>query len=148
MAAPGGGTPSVDHRREPCPDRILDDVGGAFGMGAVGGGIWHALKGAKNSPGGVRTRGALEVSVQRADVGGAKAGKTRGRARRLPACCSARRAGLVPATRALPLGPAPDAHSPCSLHACGPRFWGQRRLGAAKNEPPLFLCCQRPPCRA
>ena len=55
MAQPGGG--SVDHGREPCPDRILDDIGGAFGMGAVGGGIWHLIKGAKNSPTGARTRG-------------------------------------------------------------------------------------------
>jgi import inner membrane translocase subunit TIM17 len=31
-------------------------------MGAVGGGIWHALKGAKNSPAGARLRGGLEVS--------------------------------------------------------------------------------------
>ncbi|KAI3900384.1 hypothetical protein MKW92_014819 [Papaver armeniacum] len=29
------GTPETS--REPCPDRILDDIGGAFGMGAVGG---------------------------------------------------------------------------------------------------------------
>ncbi|KAL1128029.1 hypothetical protein V6Z11_A13G218900 [Gossypium hirsutum] len=29
------GTPETS--REPCPDRILDDLGGAFGMGAVGG---------------------------------------------------------------------------------------------------------------
>jgi import inner membrane translocase subunit TIM17 len=64
MAAPPpppGGTPSVDHKREPCPHRILDDVGGAYGMGAVGGGLWHALKGAKNSPGGARARGGFEV---------------------------------------------------------------------------------------
>ena len=27
---------SVDHGREPCPHRILDDLGGAFAMGAVG----------------------------------------------------------------------------------------------------------------
>ncbi len=59
MAQPGGG--SVDHGREPCPDRILDDIGGAFGMGAVGGGIWHLIKGAKNSPSGARTRGGIEV---------------------------------------------------------------------------------------
>lgn len=59
MAQPGGG--SVDHGREPCPDRILDDIGGAFGMGAVGGGIWHLIKGAKNSPTGARTRGGIEV---------------------------------------------------------------------------------------
>lgn len=59
MAQPGGG--SVDHGREPCPDRILDDIGGAFGMGAVGGGIWHLIKGAKNSPTGARTRGGIEA---------------------------------------------------------------------------------------
>ncbi|CAH1427514.1 unnamed protein product [Lactuca virosa] len=36
--------------REPCPDRILDDIGGAFGMGAVGGAAFHFLKGTYNSP--------------------------------------------------------------------------------------------------
>eukprot|EP00951_Prasinocladus_malaysianus_P010519 scaffold77205_cov36-Prasinocladus_malaysianus.AAC.1 len=54
----GGG---VDHGREPCPDRILDDVGGAFGMGAVGGGLYHLFVGAKNSPSGYRMRGGLEA---------------------------------------------------------------------------------------
>lgn len=53
---------SVDHGREPCPDRILDDMGGAFGMGAVGGGLWHFFKGLKNSPSNARMRGGLEVS--------------------------------------------------------------------------------------
>lgn len=51
----------VDHGREPCPYRILGDIGGAFGMGAVGGGIWHLVKGTKNSPSGARMRGGLEV---------------------------------------------------------------------------------------
>lgn len=51
----------VDHGREPCPDRILDDVGGAFGMGAVGGGLWHLISGARNSPSGYRVRGGLEA---------------------------------------------------------------------------------------
>ncbi|GJZ61556.1 hypothetical protein Tco_0617693 [Tanacetum coccineum] len=36
--------------RQPCPDRILDDIGGAFGMGAVGGTAFHFLKGVYNSP--------------------------------------------------------------------------------------------------
>eukprot|EP00890_Picochlorum_soloecismus_P006107 jgi/Picsp_1/6498/NSC_03842-R1_protein len=58
------GGPGVDHGREPCPDRILDDVGGAFGMGAVGGGLWHVLKGFKNSPSGSRLRGGIE-SIRR-----------------------------------------------------------------------------------
>lgn len=30
-------------------------------MGAVGGGIWHLIKGAKNSPSGARTRGGIEA---------------------------------------------------------------------------------------
>ena len=63
MAAPGqpAGGASVEHGREPCPDRILDDMGSAFGMGAVGGGIFHFLKAVKNSPRNQRTRGGLEV---------------------------------------------------------------------------------------
>jgi len=51
----------VEHQREPCPDRIIDDIGGAFGMGAVGGGAWHFFKGMKNSPPGFKFRGAIEV---------------------------------------------------------------------------------------
>ncbi|XP_039788409.1 mitochondrial import inner membrane translocase subunit TIM17-1-like [Panicum virgatum] len=43
--------------REPCPDRIIDDVGGAFGMGAVGGAAFHFLKGVYNSPNGHRLAG-------------------------------------------------------------------------------------------
>jgi mitochondrial import inner membrane translocase subunit TIM17 len=29
---------------------ILSDFGGAFSMGAIGGGVWHGIKGARNSP--------------------------------------------------------------------------------------------------
>jgi mitochondrial import inner membrane translocase subunit TIM17 len=29
---------------------ILNDFGGAFAMGAIGGAIWHGIKGARNSP--------------------------------------------------------------------------------------------------
>ena len=64
MQAPDQGArggASVEHGQEPCPDRIMDDMGGAFGMGAVGGGIWHLLKGMKNSPRNARMRGGLEV---------------------------------------------------------------------------------------
>jgi mitochondrial import inner membrane translocase subunit TIM17 len=43
--------------------RILDDIGGAFGMGGVGGGLWHLMKGMKNSPGGARFRGGIEVRL-------------------------------------------------------------------------------------
>ena len=55
-------TAVVEHGREPCPDRILDDIGGAFGMGAIGGGLWHTFKGLKNSPKGYKIYGTLDVS--------------------------------------------------------------------------------------
>lgn len=34
----------------PSPYVILNDFGGAFSMGVIGGGIWHGIKGARNSP--------------------------------------------------------------------------------------------------
>ncbi|CAN0901467.1 Mitochondrial import inner membrane translocase subunit TIM17-2 [Linum grandiflorum] len=45
------GTPETSPRG-PCPDRILDDLGGAFCLGAVGGSAFHFIKGAYNSPAG------------------------------------------------------------------------------------------------
>lgn len=42
---------------------ILNDFGGAFAMGAVGGGIWHGIKGARNSPR-VRNPSVYSVTVQ------------------------------------------------------------------------------------
>lgn len=53
------GTP--ESSREPCPDRILDDVGGAFGMGAVGGSVYHFVRGFYNSPRGERLIGATQT---------------------------------------------------------------------------------------
>ncbi|KAM0832045.1 hypothetical protein ACQ4PT_065136 [Festuca glaucescens] len=47
--------------RDPCPDRILDDVGGAFAMGAVGGSIFHFTKGTYNSPNGARVAGGMQA---------------------------------------------------------------------------------------
>ncbi|XP_010498468.1 PREDICTED: mitochondrial import inner membrane translocase subunit TIM17-1-like [Camelina sativa] len=52
------GTP--ESTREPCPDRILDDIGGAFGMGAVGGSAFYFMRGIKNSPAGARLSGGLQ----------------------------------------------------------------------------------------
>jgi len=52
--------------REPCPHRIVDDVGGAFAMGALGGSVWHGVKGAKNSPKGQRFLGARSAIAMRA----------------------------------------------------------------------------------
>lgn len=63
------GTP--EHSREPCPDRILDDVGGAFSMGAVGGSAFHFLKGIYNSPKGERLIGGTQaVRMNASRVGG------------------------------------------------------------------------------
>merc|ERR1712232_1067446 len=57
-----------DAGREPCPDRIVEDLGGAFGMGVVGGFIWHFVKGARNSPQGDRLSGALYSARQRSPI--------------------------------------------------------------------------------
>ncbi|KAJ0258877.1 Mitochondrial import inner membrane translocase subunit TIM17-2 [Hirschfeldia incana] len=63
------GTP--ESSREPCPDRILDDIGGAFGMGAVGGGAFHFIKGTYNSPKGSRFMGGRQaVTMNAPRVGG------------------------------------------------------------------------------
>ncbi|XP_008237994.1 PREDICTED: mitochondrial import inner membrane translocase subunit TIM17-2-like [Prunus mume] len=63
------GTPETS--REPCPDRILDDIGGAFGMGAVGGSAFHFLKGVYNSPTGTRLIGGSQaVRMNAPRVGG------------------------------------------------------------------------------
>lgn len=40
----------ADHTRDPCPYVILNDFGGAFAMGAIGGTVWHGIKGSRNSP--------------------------------------------------------------------------------------------------
>lgn len=53
------GTP--ESAREPCPDRILDDIGGAFGMGAVGGSAFQFIKGIYNSPAGFRLSGGAQA---------------------------------------------------------------------------------------
>ncbi|KAJ6551144.1 mitochondrial import inner membrane translocase subunit Tim17/22 [Mycena capillaripes] len=58
----------ADHTRDPCPWVILYDFGGAFSMGAVGGGIWYGAKGARNSPRGERFIGALSSTKARAPV--------------------------------------------------------------------------------
>jgi len=45
-----------EYAREPCPWRIVDDCGGAFSMGAIGGGLFQAIKGFRNAPAGVSRR--------------------------------------------------------------------------------------------
>jgi len=62
---------SVDHGREPCPHRIFDDLGGAFAMGAIGGGVVHMAKGAYNSPRNYALIGGLEAITREAPrIGG------------------------------------------------------------------------------
>ncbi|KAJ0247745.1 Mitochondrial import inner membrane translocase subunit TIM17-1 [Hirschfeldia incana] len=46
--------------REPCPDRILDDIGGAFAMGITGGSIYHLISGIYKSPAGARLAGGAQ----------------------------------------------------------------------------------------
>ncbi|KAK1921990.1 Tim17-domain-containing protein [Papiliotrema laurentii] len=63
-----------DHSRDPCPYVILNDFGGAFAMGTIGGGIWHGIKGARNSPRGERLVGSLSAIKARAPVLGGNFG--------------------------------------------------------------------------
>lgn len=65
---------SADHSRDPCPYVILNDFGGAFAMGALGGTIWHGIKGARNSPRGERLPGSLAAIKARAPVLGGNFG--------------------------------------------------------------------------
>ncbi|KAK6176247.1 hypothetical protein SNE40_014565 [Patella caerulea] len=41
-----------EYTRDPCPWRIVDDCGGAFSMGAIGGSLFHGIKGFRNAPSG------------------------------------------------------------------------------------------------
>lgn len=45
-----------EYAREPCPYRIVDDCGGAFAMGCIGGGLFQAIKGFRNAPSGFNRR--------------------------------------------------------------------------------------------
>jgi len=68
------GHPGQDHSRDPCPWVILNDFGGAFAMGCIGGTIWHGIKGARNSPRGERLPGSLAAIKARAPVLGGNFG--------------------------------------------------------------------------
>jgi import inner membrane translocase subunit TIM17 len=56
--------------KEPCPYRILDDCGGAFALGVIGGSIWHGVRSARNSPAGTRFRAVVNGIKVRAPVTG------------------------------------------------------------------------------
>ena len=53
---------------------ILNDFGGAFAMGVIGGCVWHGIKGFRNSPYGERSYGALSAIKARAPVVGGNFG--------------------------------------------------------------------------
>lgn len=56
-----------EYAREPCPYRIVDDCGGAFAMGFIGGSLFQAIKGYRNAPSGFRRRvnGSLAAVKQK-----------------------------------------------------------------------------------
>ncbi|XP_017067059.2 mitochondrial import inner membrane translocase subunit Tim17-B [Drosophila eugracilis] len=55
-----------EYSREPCPHRIVDDCGGAFAMGSIGGGVFQGLKGFRNAPQGIGRRIAGSVAAMKA----------------------------------------------------------------------------------
>ncbi|XP_019931212.1 mitochondrial import inner membrane translocase subunit Tim17-A isoform X2 [Aedes albopictus] len=59
-----------EYAREPCPYRIVDDCGGAFAMGCIGGGVFQAIKGFRNAPSGFSRRlvGSLTAIKSRSPV--------------------------------------------------------------------------------
>eukprot|EP00300_Choanocystis_sp_HF-7_P041002 c7610_g2_i1.p1 GENE.c7610_g2_i1~~c7610_g2_i1.p1 ORF type:complete len:159 (+),score=19.24 c7610_g2_i1:101-577(+) len=60
----------MESGRDPCPWRVLDDTGVAFAMGTLGGGVFHSIKGALNSPPSNRFRGAVSAVRLRSPVTG------------------------------------------------------------------------------
>ncbi|XP_047064916.1 mitochondrial import inner membrane translocase subunit TIM17-2-like [Lolium rigidum] len=46
---------------DPCPGRIVADAGGSFAVGAVGGSVFHFIKGVRSSPNGARMTGGLQA---------------------------------------------------------------------------------------
>ncbi|KAK9456609.1 mitochondrial inner membrane translocase subunit Tim17/Tim22/Tim23/peroxisomal protein PMP24 [Dipodascopsis uninucleata] len=65
---------AADHTRDPCPIVIINDFGGAFSMGVIGGTLWHGIKGFRNSPSGERRLGAISAIKSRAPVVGGNFG--------------------------------------------------------------------------
>ncbi|XP_016962395.1 probable mitochondrial import inner membrane translocase subunit Tim17 1 isoform X2 [Drosophila biarmipes] len=61
-----------EYSREPCPFRIIEDCGGAFAMGALGGGVFQAIRGYRNAPAGLKHRlnGGLAAARARSGLVG------------------------------------------------------------------------------
>jgi len=60
--------------REPCPYRVFEDMGGGFLLGAVGGAVWHSVKGYRNAPRGARWSGAFTAARMRSPILGGNFG--------------------------------------------------------------------------
>ncbi|CAF1148225.1 unnamed protein product [Rotaria magnacalcarata] len=54
--------------RDPCPWRVVDDCGGAFALGTIGGTLFHSIKGFRHAPSGQYRRliGSLNAVKLRA----------------------------------------------------------------------------------
>ena len=61
-----------EYAREPCPWRIIDDCGGAFSMGLIGGSLFQMINGARNAPKGFsrRLKGGILRVKERAPIFG------------------------------------------------------------------------------
>jgi len=61
-----------EYAREPCPWRIVDDCGGAFAMGSIGGAFFHSISGFRSAPKGFQRRlfGSLTAIKTRAPIVG------------------------------------------------------------------------------
>jgi len=62
-----------EYAREPCPWRIIDDCGGAFSMGLIGGSLFQMISGARNAPSGIQRRalaGLVRVKERAPVLGG------------------------------------------------------------------------------
>ncbi|XP_065352160.1 mitochondrial import inner membrane translocase subunit Tim17-B-like [Cloeon dipterum] len=55
-----------EYAREPCPWRIVDDCGGAFTMGCIGGAVFQSIKGFRNAPSGFNRRLASSLTAIKA----------------------------------------------------------------------------------
>ena len=59
-----------EYSREPCPWRVIDDCGGAFTMGLIGGSLFNGIQGFRHAPTGFNRRavGGLVRLKERAPV--------------------------------------------------------------------------------
>ncbi|XP_035723458.1 mitochondrial import inner membrane translocase subunit Tim17-A-like [Vespa mandarinia] len=63
----------MEYTREPCPWRIIDDCGGAFAMGLIGGSLFQSFIGFRNAPSGFRRRlygGLSAIKIRGPQVAG------------------------------------------------------------------------------